>query len=274
MKAGLDIGTSLVKAAWNPREGVTRFLSTADMELVDLFDRLDLEGITHLVITGDGQIDIPALFAVRPCQANHLTVVTRGVLAVMPATGHDLDSFLVVDLGNSFKYCLYRKKTGRTTELPFRNPIGGGWLQGISRLLTVDSLSEVGQLAKAGAPPDILAKDLDLEMAGTVGGTDVIAHFALAEAGTPMEDACAGLLQMVAASIVRDFKFQRHIIRMAIDSDFKLMPPIFPVGTLANRLPELALALKHRLGLQLFFPIFLPHAEYAAALGALLEPES
>jgi len=274
MKAGLDIGTSLVKAAWNPSAGVTRFLSTADLALVDLFDRLHLEGITHLVTTGNGQIDIPALFLVRPCQADHLAVITRGVLAVMPSSGHKLESFLIADLGNSFKYCMYRKKTGRTTELPFRNPIGGGWLQGISRLLTIDDLADVDRLAKSGAAPDILAKDLDIETAGTVAGTDVIAHFSLADAGTPLEDACAGLLQMTAVSVVRDFIYQRHIIRMAIDSQVQMLPPIFPVGTLSGRLPGLAGLLKYRLGLQLFFPIFLPHSEYMAAYGALLEPES
>lgn len=274
MKAGLDIGTSLVKAAWNPKEGVTRFLSTADLELVDLFDRLDLAGVTHLVITGDGQIDIPALFAVRPCQADHLAVITRGILAVMPASGHKLDSFMIADLGNRFKYCMYRKQSGRTTELPFNNPIGGGCLQGISRLLTIDDLADVNELAKRGASPDILGKDLDQETAGTVAGTEVVAHFSLADAGTPMEDACAGLLQMMAECVVRDFKYQRHILRMAVDSSLVFMPPVFPVGTLAGRMPELALLLKSRLETQLFFPIFLPHAEYAAALGALLEPES
>jgi hypothetical protein len=274
LKAGLDIGAALTKAAWGDQKQ-TNFLSTADMPLAKLFGRLEQAGVRRLVVTGRGlaRNEIPKLFEVVECDG-HLKALTRGITAVLPSVGLDPGAFILADIGFSTRYAIHLKHTDRTTEMPYNQGLGGGYLQGQVNLLALNGLAQMSELALDGAAPDVLAKDLDAASGGTVGGENSLVHFGWAESGTPMEDVCAGHIQMVACAVARDMMFHRLVLRSLSQNDDSLLPLIFVVGTPANRLAALRESLKIQLTRHLFVPFHPPYGEYLAAYGAWLMPET
>jgi hypothetical protein len=189
---------------------------------------------------------------------------------LLPVIGQpELPTFLILDIGTRIRYYLCLSGDNQISEMPFPSALGGGLVQGILQLLGFDDWTSLDDLAAWGAPPDLLAKDLDPEMGGTVGGETPLSHFLLADVATPLGDVGAGLWNVFADRVTKDLMVHQMLLRDLPGADQARLPPLVLAGTLLGRMPSLVATLKQQLGLRLFLTLELPYCEYLSALGAL-----
>ena len=240
MRAGLDIGGGLIKAAWSKEGGqMIAFMSTADVTADELFKYLSDEGVNELVITGRGRVDLPDRFNIIDCDG-HYSALVRGINAILPTIGmSDLAVWWAVDFGISIEYIMHVVSSGRITEFPFPSALGGGYLQGQADLLALPNVMQLADFASRGEAPDILGKDIDNDLGGTVAGSLPLAHFGLVDDTTPVEDICAGHIHVVANSVRRDLMYLQAVVDKVSNSEGVFIPPVIVVGTPTSRLPIL-----------------------------------
>jgi len=103
MKAGVDFGSSLVKAVWM-NDGQFRFSSTADVELEEIARQLSDDGVKKIHLAGIGYSDDYAKylkdFEVITAEGDPITqekkLQVRGAKELMRSQGENIRNFILV----------------------------------------------------------------------------------------------------------------------------------------------------------------------------------
>ena len=205
MKAGIDFGNSLVKV-YRQKDGQDLGISTADIGVKELAQNLADDGVTTLVSVGIGPRDGFQRFTIIEPEGDPLvaevTLQAKGVRR-LPDAGVLPERFLLASVGTGTSYT----EVDGENVVPANhigNPMGGGFIAGMSRLFMMGEPEAVGRLAEAGTPPDTLMKHRLPALDGTPIGEFVISHFNRADVSMEEADFAAGLIHCVAVSIVRD----------------------------------------------------------------------
>lgn len=265
MKAGIDFGSSLVKAAWK-NDGEWRFASTADTPLEDISRRLGKEGITRAHIAGIGYSEANAEhfrdFEMRRGEGDpieqEVQLQAEGTKQLLEEQGYQGENFLVVSIGTGTSYTLVTRDS--TTRFPLGNSLGGGFIHGLGRVLGALDYQEIA--TAEGASLDLCIKDMLPDKKGTLKGELVVAHFGKGTADSPRASTYASAMSTVAAATIRD------ILLLGMIPDFQPPQDVVYVGSTVARTPLLQYLLSAysaAIGKNAHFPA---HGEYALAVGA------
>jgi pantothenate kinase len=266
MKAGVDFGSTLVKACWQAPDGTIRYASTADMTRESLATALAADGVSVIHATGIGDTDgleVPG-FELRRGPGDPIVREklhqADGVRDLLNLEDGCPDGFWLVSVGTGTSYTMV---AGRTFKpYPMGNPVGGGMLAGLGALLGADTSAELDRLASLGNTLDILYKDRLPDLAGKPLGEHVISHFGKATAASRPEDACTTLIRLVAVQIIRD------LLNIGTAFGFEPQGDVVFIGTPISRLSSLKRTLSvYAMGTGMK-PHFPGNGEYAAARGA------
>jgi pantothenate kinase len=264
MKAGVDFGSTLIKAYWRQRRTDEQFASTADMSRDELIAALAKDGITSIHATGIGDTAGFERFELKRASGDPIVrekyFQADGVRELLNRGVGCPDGFWLVSIGTGTSYTMV---AGRTFKpYPIGNPIGGGTLAGLSAYFGATDPADFDRLASVGKTLDILFKDRMPELAGTVQGEYVISHFGKATAQSSREDMCATLVAEVAVQITRDLLDKSAAFGFEPQGDVVFIgTPICRLTSLKRRLEVYA----RGIGVKPHFPV---GSEYAAALGA------
>lgn len=271
MKAGIDCGTSRIKAVWQHTDGLHTYASSS--EGTDIAACLRRNGITRLRATGIGGRP-PEGFAVSgpagdPLE-DEIALQADGVRRLLGAMKDGpTGDFLIVSVGTGTSYTLV-PASGEPRRFPIGNAIGGGFIAGLAAWQAVD-LSQVDDFASRGEPRDVLIKDLVPAKAGTLEGEFVVSHFGkdevmgarvLPEGGHPLDDYCATVVHCAAVTVIRDVFMLGMVPGFAADDVVFIGTPVAKMESFRGHLARYAAAL----GKNARFP---ENGQYAAALGAL-----
>jgi len=107
MKAGIDFGTSLVKAVWK-KDDDYRFASTTDIELEELISELKHDNIKEIYLTGTRYKEAENTFKdfeIRMKEGdpikNEIELQANGVKKLLEMEGKNISRFLIVSIGTS-----------------------------------------------------------------------------------------------------------------------------------------------------------------------------
>lgn len=274
MKAGIDCGTSRIKAVWRKADGAYAYVSSSDP--AEVAGALSANGVTRLRATGIGG-RIPAGFAVSGPSGDPIAdEIALQACGASKMFGWDLpaDGFLLVSVGTGTSYTMVARE-GEPRRFPLGNSIGGGFIAGLALLHGLD-VEEVGPLAEKGTPLDLLVKHLVPAKDGTFEGELVVSNFgavadpermghAFSHEGGTIEDVCATIVHCAAVAVIRDALILGMIPGFAADDVVFIGTPVAKLSSLRSHLARYAAAL----GKRAHFP---ENGEYAAALGALYAP--
>lgn len=277
MKAGIDRGSSRIKAVWRDADGAHAFASSSDP--AEIGETLLARGVKRARMTGIGGGRIPGILAVGGLPGDPIAdeialqaAGTKRLLAGLP--GVPAGDFLLVSIGTGTSYALVPEE-GDARRFPLGNSIGGGFIEGLGLLQGLD-VEEIGPLAERGAPLDILVKHLVPSKAGSFEGELVVSNFggianpdriayAHAAEGGRIEDVCATIVHCAAVAVIRDVVIASLIPGFAAEDVVFIGTPVARMAALSGHLARYAAAL----GKRAHFP---ENGEYAAALGALYAP--
>ncbi len=265
MKAGVDLGTTLVKVVWMNNDQY-QFASTADSSLEKIAKRMKKDRVTDLALAGiNGTADrLQSLsnFTILPQDEQtvktEITTQSSGVKELLKMTGSNLENYLLVSIGSGTSYTTVNPN--QTIHEEPGNPLGGKTIEGLGLVFGAKNYPEIVEWAARGTPADLFYKDIFLCLKGTLKGEFVIAHFGKADASTKKEDLCASTINTVAVSVVCD------LLRITN----KTPGNVLYIGSTVSRTPPLTAMLRlysQALGYQPHFP---QNGEYALALGAYL----
>lgn len=287
MKAGIDIGSTLIKAAV-PAVGGTKYFSTKDMSKETLVEKLQGMGVSRVNVTGIGLYDLPFKFAraMGDPVASEIVTQLRGTQYLLKSWCH-ADAREVPILSPQYGFCLISVGTGASftnvvgnwhQHLPYGSCFAGGWLSRIANHVFTDrntysnnettlrTLDGFAQLAfERGIPStDLLLKDV-MRIPDEQLGKIVIASCGKLPPPYPVKDLTSvaySLINAVAISLFDKLLMYRHFNEVRTDN-------VVLIGSTASlvslQMAFRRLALPH--GITTWVP---PHAEYAGAIGALL----
>ncbi|HTM68346.1 MAG TPA: hypothetical protein VL426_03535 [Candidatus Binatia bacterium] len=272
MKAGIDRGTSRIKAVWRKADGEYGYLASSDADEVAV--ALVANGVTHARVTGIGGWPSSDRIEITRCTddpvADEIALQADGARKMF---GRDLPpgGFLLVSVGTGTSYTMVPAE-GRQVRFPLGNSIGGGFIEGLGLLQGLD-VGEIGPLAEQGTPLDLLVKHLVPSKAGSFEGELVVSNFggvanpgligyAHASEGGRIEDICATIVHCAAVAVIRDALILGMIPGFAADDVVFIGTPVAKLAPLRGHLGRYAASL----GKRAHFP---EKGAYAAALGAL-----
>ncbi|HII15652.1 MAG TPA: hypothetical protein HA362_05040 [Nanoarchaeota archaeon] len=258
MKAGVDFGTTLVKAVWNNRD--YRFASTADYGFDEIMAEMKADGIRQINAAGINTAELQG-FEIHRKQGdiieNEIKMQANGARELLRVSGSPLEKFLLVSIGTGTSYTFVDKTI---EKCPFGNSISGGFMLGLGKLLGAKDCKDIETRAMSAEAMDLKIKDIAPEKAGTFEGELVIASFG--KKNITLNDAFASIVHTVAVATVRDVAL--------IGRDFNNVAYIgTPIGknkVLKNYLEAYTMAIGRK-------PYFPEKGEYSLALGAFLEAE-
>ena len=268
MKAGVDFGTSLVKAVWKNGEEY-RFSSTADTELEEITRQLSDDGVRRIHLAGIGYSAAHAKyfkdFEVRTAEGDPITqekkLQVKGAKELMRHQGKEMNHFILVSIGTGTSYAL--RLCGFTIPVPLGNSLGGGFLGGIGRHLGIEDYREMSRMASEGTPLNIYVKDKLPDLEGTMVGNYVIAHLAKADRDSTSEDILATAIDIIGATTIKDLALLSHASRF-----FKWTKNVVYVGSTVSTFPTLRGSLEKYSGMAGKTPHFPQQGEFALAMGA------
>lgn len=281
MKCGIDVGSTLIKAVTKHGNGFM-YRSTANVTKKQLIDSLVEDGVDEVLATGIGTYDLPLRHSdtrnAHPLSEIQMQVA--GTKELMLREGMPLMEYCLVSMGTGISYTSV--ENFEHFHLPVGNPIGGGYLIGMSKLLlagkaacndskaifeSLDSnaLDYMDNVCLQYSGPDLLYKDISKEGNGNIAGEMVIACCAQLAQHSSIETICFSLLNTVAIGIIKD-------LMMYKGSDSYKSNDIVCIGNVSKSeaLQKLLSKYGSTLGLKFHFPMW---GEYAGALGALLKLE-
>jgi pantothenate kinase len=264
MHAGIDCGSTLIKAFW--RHGAVDRFVTIDGSvpgIINLAAMMNAEGVRRVRQTGTGanRLLLPNFDAVPAAAGidDEIRLQADGVRWLMARNGSAPRRMLIASVGTGVSYT---KVSGRKAKRsPLGSAHGGGTIMGLAGLVGVSDFAALVSAATKGVPPDMLVKDKLPETAGTPVGELIIAHFA--KPGASLEDTCAGIFSFSAASVFKD---------LAVLRSFPFSPKdVVVIGTVGAAEPFRSHLLRFAphlpKGTNVHFPA---QGEYAAAIGAWL----
>jgi type II pantothenate kinase len=264
MKAGLDIGSSLVKAVWM-NGGKYRYASTADAPLEQIARQMSEERVTHLNLAGIGnKAACLERFSFSATDGdiieNEVRLQAKGTKHLLEMQGYTLDEFLLVSIGTGTSYTLV--KNSGEIKFPIGNPLGGGFINGLGKILGANNYGELAAMSEEGVALDLLIKDMIPEKSGTIEGEMVVANFGKAAYDSGIPSAYASIISTVAIAIVKDIAVFRNV------PDFQPPKDVVFIGSTVARTPllkDLLYANSKIIGKAAYFP---EHGEFALAMGA------
>jgi len=267
MKAGVDFGTSLVKAAWM-NDGRFRFSSTADAKLEEIARQLSDDGVRKINLAGIGYSDAHTKyfkdFEVRTAEGdpieNEVRLQAEGTRRLLEDSGHREDSFLVVSIGTGISYTLVTEEGA--TKFPIGNSLGGGFIYGLGQVLGAKDYNELATRSTEGTPLDLCIKDLLPNKAGTFEGELVVANFGKGTSASERSSAYTSAISTVAVAIIRD------IMLLGMIPNFQPPNDVVYVGSTVARTPVLKNLLQVYSAAIGKNPHFPEHGEFALAVGA------
>ncbi|MBI2665395.1 hypothetical protein HYX12_02115 [Candidatus Woesearchaeota archaeon] len=267
MKAGVDVGTSLVKVAWI-NDGHFRFSSTADVKLEEITRQLSADGVRRIHLAGIGYSDDRAKyfkdFEVRTAEGdpieNEVRLQAEGTRRLLQDSGYQGDSFLVVSIGTGTSYTLVTKDGA--TKFPIGNSLGGGFINGLGQVLGARDYTELATESTQGMPLDLCIKDMLPDKAGTFEGELVVANFGKATPASERSSAYASVISTVAIATIRDIRL------LGMIPHFQPPDDVVYVGSTVARTPVLKNLLQAYSAVIGKNPYFPEHGEFALALGA------
>lgn len=267
MHAGFDFGSTLVKAAFE-KEGF-QFLTTADNKpLEEIIKTIKDAGVLSATIAGQGYKEsFNALFdgiILKTPEGdpikNEIELQATGARKLLELEGKSIDEFLLVSIGTGTSYTFVRPDGA--THYPLGNPIGGGFIRGMARIMDI-SPGHLAHRAQKGKPADLLLQDILPLAKGTPTGELVASHLAKANDETTSADKCASVINIVATLVTRD-------ILMLESFPHPKPKHVVYIGSPIERIPSLRSRLEHYqqfVQKEIHFP---NNAAYALALGAYL----
>ena len=105
MKAGIDFGTTLVKAVW--KKGDYRFASTAEMPLEQIIENMKSDSIRKVHAAGINNTLINDFEVYRTSGdqvQNEIELQAKGAKELLSLSGHRLEKFLIVSMGTGTSY--------------------------------------------------------------------------------------------------------------------------------------------------------------------------
>lgn len=267
MKAGIDFGTSLVKAVWMHGEGY-KFVSTADGPLDEIVQQMKNDQVRELHIAGIGyskdSYEQFGEFELRVKEGdpieNEVMLQSGGAKRLLEIEGYPLPQFLLVSMGTGTSYTLVTKE--KATKFPLGNSLSGGLIQGLGKVLGAANYEEIARLAACGTPLDLLIKDMIPEKAGTFEGELVVANFAKGSVDSEKKDAYATIMSLVAVATIRD------VMLVGMMPNFQVPEEVVFIGSTISRTPTLKNLLEMystMIGKKPYFPV---HGEFSLAMGA------
>lgn len=282
MKCGIDVGSTLIKAVTKHGSGYM-YRSTANLSKLQLIDSLTEHKVDEVLTTGIGKYDLPfELSATKNAHPlSEIQMQVSGVRELLLQEGKPLLEFCLVSIGTGISYTSV--EDFHHFHLPVGNPIGGGYLIGMSRLLLAgkapcndaktifesldqNALDYMDNACLQYYGPDLLYKDVAEESNGNIAGEMVIASCARLAQHSSIETICHALLNTVSIGIIKD-------LMMYKGSNSYKSNDIVCIGTASKSVALQNLLTKYgtQLGLVFHFPMW---AEYSAALGALIKLEN
>ncbi len=274
MKAGIDCGTSHMKAVWRQADDLHAFASSSDGD--DIVACLARHGIMQARLTGIGPAPALGRIAAVRCAADpiedEIALQADGARRLLAGTpGTPEGDFLLVSVGTGTSYTLV-PKDGPPRRFPIGNAIGGGFIAGLAAMQALE-IDRIDDLARRGTALDLLVKDLVPAAAGTLQGEFVVSHFgklgiprftpeAPADGADPLGDICTTIVHCAAVAIIRDVLILGMIPGFAADDAVFIGTPVAKMVALRGHFARYAAGL----GKRAHFP---ENGEYAAALGAL-----
>lgn len=286
MKCGLDVGSTLIKAAV-PAIGGTKFFSTKDMSKETLVQKLISVGVTRANVTGIGVYDLPFKFAraIGNPIANEIRTQFIGARSLLKSWNYP--DFCEVSELTPKDYCLISIGTGASftnvtgdyhQHLPYGSCIAGGWLNKIANhvftdrttystdeqtIRAVDGYAQVALKAKMSSN-DLRIKDV-IKTEDDQFNELVIAACGKLPPPWPVKDYPSIALTLVNSMVLDIFSrllMYRHFNEVRSDNVVLVgsTAVLKSVQVLFRRL-----ALFH--GITTWVP---PNADYAGACGALL----
>ncbi|HJV32404.1 MAG TPA: hypothetical protein VJ694_00070 [Patescibacteria group bacterium] len=259
--AGIDFGSTLVKAYWRA-QGMERAATVGDPAgLEELAQELRLDGVRTLRFTGVGSVSYEGRLATRfeiirardGAIDDEIRLQAAGTRLLMPGAPRRM---IVASIGTGVSYAKASGK--RVKRSPLGSAHGGGTILGLGKIVGARNFRELEAAAAKGVPADLLVKQQLPATVGTPVGEMVTAHFWREDAS--FEDKCASVFSFAAASIAKD---------LAVLTSIPFSPKdIAVVGKVAS-----SRVFRHALerwepflkGRKLHFP---ERGEYAAAAGA------
>ena len=265
-KAGMDIGSSLTKVVWEV-EGKYCFRSTADKSIDEILEELKENQIKDLYISGIGTPDNELFneFSVWKPKGdliqNEIELQAEGSQKLLELGETPLEKYLLVSLGTGTSYTSINKNYVK--KFPIGNSIGGGFIQGLSKLIGKEDFTNISKKAETGKSLDLLIQDNIPEKKGSFEGGLIISNFGKANQDSKLEDVYLGLINCVAITTIKDIYLMNMIPDYQIPKDI-----IFIGSTIANN-PVMQNLFEHYSKLFLNKKAhFLENGEYSLALGA------
>lgn len=286
MKCGIDVGSTLIKAAV-PAIGGIKFLSTKDMSKETLTQKLIGMGVTQANVTGIGKYDLPFKFAraVGNPIANEIGTQLIGTRYLLKSWNYS--DFCEVPTLTPKDYCLISIGTGASFTnvtgdyhqyLPYGSCIAGGWLNKISNHVFTDrttystdekTIRAVDGFAQVAIKDKIASEDLHIKDVMKTEddqfGELVIAACGKLSPPWPAKDYAQIALTLVNSMVLDIFSrllMYRHFNEVRSDN-------VVLVGSTASlksvQVLFRRLSLFH--GITTWVP---PNTDYAGACGALL----
>lgn len=258
MKAGMDFGTTLVKAVWN--NGNYMLASTAEQSLDEIIAMMKKDGVRQINAAGINTAVFEGFEIYRKSGdiiQNEIEMQAKGAKELLRISGNPLEKFLIVSIGTGTSYTFVDKSI---EKCPFGNSISGGFMLGLGKLLGAKDCKDIESRAVNGEAMDLRIRDIAPEKAGTFEGELVIANFGK-QSRNP-DDAFASIVHAVAVATVRDVA----LIGRGFSNVAYIGTPIGKNKVLKNYLE----AYTRAIGRQPYFPA---NGEYSLAMGAFLETD-
>ncbi|MFC1697557.1 hypothetical protein ACFL1H_04450 [Nanoarchaeota archaeon] len=256
MKAGVDLGSTLVKAVWKTDE--YNYISSADYGVVGIIIKLKSEGVKDIKYSGIGLDNLKYFDDFNLSKAkgdqieNEIKFQANGTKELLK---ENINNYLIVSIGTGTSYTFVGDKI---EKYPIGNSLGGGFIDGMRKIFGENDYEEFVTKAFFGKSLDYCIKDMIPEKYGTFEGEIVVANFAKANNKSDENDIFFSIMNTVAVSIVRDL--------LLINSSENIVY----IGSTVSRNGFLRLLLKDyttAIGKNCYFP---DNGEYALAMGAYL----
>jgi pantothenate kinase len=263
-KAGIDCGSTLVKAVWMAGPHLRLATLSDNVAAQAAIQTMRSDGVKHIRLTGTGAADFPASDFAKVTRGDGIDDEirmqadgTRWLLS--RATASAPRKFILASVGTGISYTTVSGRKAKRS--PLGSSHGGGTIMGLAGLVGITDFAALTAAAARGTPPDLLVKDKLPATNGTPTGELIIAHFAKANAS--VDDTCAGIFSFAAASVFKDLAVLRMI--PFSPKDIVIVGTVGGCEVFQSYLKKFAPFLKA--GTNLHFPA---QGEYAAAAGALL----
>lgn len=272
MKAGIDVGTTLVKVAAQQEVGMSCFsldqFRNSQKPLQAMVQHLRSLQVNEIAIIGTG-------LALNKGELNYLAsnflegvshqgsveaelkFQARGASRLLGRDSSS-DRLIIAGVGTGVSYTVLHPD-GKTEMARIGSAWGGGFIAGQGRLLGFQDYASLDKAAEEGVALDVMAEIAPFPPSDKKISVPV-AHFGLVDQSSCKEDVAATIFNSVAASIVRDL--------LGITGTGPISGVVF-VGAAVARSKMLRMFLHKYCEAFDFGAEFPENGEYATAIGAL-----